>query len=315
MTAVLQQRNPPRQQYNPRQPPHSSNGSQPQTPQSQSYTQSNTQNIPSSSTSASGSNGAVSTNSSGSATYNEQPRRPGGPNGASDVAGQNMMPHPTTNGESSRANGNGVRRLSDIAIQPHRRNQSSSVLVRPNDSREGSEPEQDASRRRPKPLLKRSKSDYGPGLRAAEESEDNQDNDADWGARHGFEGHYASEEYVSQLANVSRACLAVSPDTMVMSYEGCNITQAPQVYHQSARIKRCAACHGDLRYKPRISRCLFHHPLFWFSEPSQVPNEMLSHGWPGFQRAKITFCPPSLFCGRIQTDIEPNTDCGGRTEC
>lgn len=209
MTAVtLQQRNPPRQQYNPRQPPHSANRSQPQTPQSQSYTQSNNHNIPSSSTSASGSNGAVSTASSGSATYNEQPRRSGGPNGASTVTGPNTMPHPTTNGESSRANGNGVRRLSDIAIQPHRRNQSSSALGRPNGAREESEPEQDTGRRRPKPLLKRSKSDYGPhGLRGAEESEDNHDNDApDWGARHGFEGHYASEEYVSQLANVSRAC-------------------------------------------------------------------------------------------------------------
>lgn len=213
MTAVaLQQRNPPRQQYNPRQPPPSSNRSQPQTPQGQSYsggTQSNNHNIPSSSTSASGSNGAVSTASSGSATYNEHPRRAGGPNGASNVAGENMMPHPTTNGESSRSNGSGLRRLSDIDIQPHRRNQSSSALVRPNGAREESEPEQDASRRRPKPLLKRSKSDYGPhGPRAGEESEDNYDNDApDWGARHGFEGHYASEEYVSQLANVSRACI------------------------------------------------------------------------------------------------------------
>jgi regulator-associated protein of mTOR len=58
--------------------------------------------------------------------------------------------------------------------------------------------------KRPKPpLLKRSKSDYGP--RGGEESEESYDNEApDWGARHGFEGHYASEEYVSQLANVSR---------------------------------------------------------------------------------------------------------------
>lgn len=199
MTAVaLQQRNPQRQQYNPRQ----STRSQPQTPQGQSYTQSNNQHIPSSSTSASGSNGAVSTASSGSATYNEQPRRTGGPNGAS----ADMIPHPTTNGESSGANGNGARRLSDVEIHTHhRRNQSSSALTRPNGSREGSETSQDASRRRPKPLLKRSKSDYGP--RGGEELEDNNDTDtSDWGARHGFEGHYASEEYVSQLANVSRAC-------------------------------------------------------------------------------------------------------------
>lgn len=236
MTAVaLQQRNPPRQQYNPRQPSQSSNRSQPQTPQGQSYTQSH-HNIPSSSTSASGSNGAVSTASSGSANYNEQPRRTGGPNGAST----NMMPHPTTNGESSRANGNGARRLSDIEIQTHhRRNQSSSALARPNGARENSEPGQDVGRRRPKPLLKRSKSDYGP--RAGEELEDNQDNDApDWGARHGFEGHYASEEYVSQLANVSRACLFC-----FIRYHGwvrygfANNTGSPNICHRVSRIKRC----------------------------------------------------------------------------
>ncbi|KFX93007.1 hypothetical protein O988_07041, partial [Pseudogymnoascus sp. VKM F-3808] len=168
---------------------------------SQSYTGATQSNnhIPSSSTSASGSNGAVSTASSASATYNEHPRRP---NGASNVGGQNMMPHPTTNGESSRANGNGARRQSDTEIQPHRRNKSSSALARPNGAREESEPEQEVARRRPKPLLKRSKSDYGPhGPRAGEESEDNLDDASYWGARHGFEGHYASEEYVSQLAN------------------------------------------------------------------------------------------------------------------
>ena len=56
-------------------------------------------------------------------------------------------------------------------------------------------------RRRPKPLLQRSKSDFGP---RGEDQESQADEDIqDWGARHGFEDHYASEEYVSQLANVS----------------------------------------------------------------------------------------------------------------
>lgn len=52
--------------------------------------------------------------------------------------------------------------------------------------------------RRPKPLLLRAKSDYGPRGETPLHSPDGQD----WGARHGFEDHYASEEYVSQLANV-----------------------------------------------------------------------------------------------------------------
>jgi regulatory associated protein of mTOR len=63
------------------------------------------------------------------------------------------------------------------------------------------ESERDRRKRKPKPLLQRSKSDYGPrgddrNLPAEEEAQD-------WGARHGFDDHYASEEYVSQLANVS----------------------------------------------------------------------------------------------------------------
>ncbi|KAH8590222.1 raptor N-terminal caspase like domain-containing protein [Bisporella sp. PMI_857] len=61
------------------------------------------------------------------------------------------------------------------------------------------ESERDVPRWRPKPLLQRSKSDYGP------QGEDRDSHEGeeipDYGARHGFEDHYASEEYVSQLAN------------------------------------------------------------------------------------------------------------------
>jgi hypothetical protein len=54
--------------------------------------------------------------------------------------------------------------------------------------------------------LQRSKSDIGP---RGEDQESLADDDIpDWGARHGFEDHYASEEYVSQLANVSRSFLS-----------------------------------------------------------------------------------------------------------
>lgn len=62
-------------------------------------------------------------------------------------------------------------------------------------------------KRRPKPLLTRAKSDYGPRVEPEEVVE--QDDEAlDWGARHGFEDHYTSQEYVSQLANVSCSFLS-----------------------------------------------------------------------------------------------------------
>lgn len=66
------------------------------------------------------------------------------------------------------------------------------------------ESERDRRRRRPKPLLQRSKSDYGP--RGEDRNSPAEEEAQDWGARHGFDDHYASEEYVSQLANVSHTC-------------------------------------------------------------------------------------------------------------
>jgi regulator-associated protein of mTOR len=71
----------------------------------------------------------------------------------------------------------------------------------PGTNGESSQDDSDIPRRRPKPLLKRAKSDFGP---RGEDPDSQTDEDIqDWGARHGFEDHYASEEYVSQLANVS----------------------------------------------------------------------------------------------------------------
>ncbi|KAG9230227.1 raptor N-terminal caspase like domain-containing protein [Amylocarpus encephaloides] len=64
-----------------------------------------------------------------------------------------------------------------------------------------SEPEEsvrDTSQRRPQPLL-RSRSDFGP--RGDDFESPGEEEWQVWGARHGFEDHYASEEYVSQLAN------------------------------------------------------------------------------------------------------------------
>lgn len=55
-----------------------------------------------------------------------------------------------------------------------------------------------AAKKRPKSLLQRAQSDFGP---RGEESP-TEEEIPDWGARHGFDMHYA-EEFVSQLANVS----------------------------------------------------------------------------------------------------------------
>jgi len=62
------------------------------------------------------------------------------------------------------------------------------------------ESELERPRRRPQ-LLLRSKSDFGPRGEDPD-SQEEEEEIQDWGARHGFEDHYASEEYVSQLANV-----------------------------------------------------------------------------------------------------------------
>lgn len=56
-------------------------------------------------------------------------------------------------------------------------------------------------RRPTKPLLLRSKSEYGP--RPVEEPEPMEEGIPEWGARHGFEDHYQSEHIISQLAHVS----------------------------------------------------------------------------------------------------------------
>jgi regulator-associated protein of mTOR len=57
-----------------------------------------------------------------------------------------------------------------------------------------------------KPVLQRSKSEYAP--RQVEESDHEEDEIREWGARHGFEDHYQSEHIISQLANVR--CLQAS---------------------------------------------------------------------------------------------------------
>lgn len=67
-----------------------------------------------------------------------------------------------------------------------------------------------------KPLLLRSKSEFTSRLMDDSDSVD--DDIPEWGARHGFEDHYQSEDIISQLANVgSIALAAVTPEACSMA--------------------------------------------------------------------------------------------------
>ena len=57
-----------------------------------------------------------------------------------------------------------------------------------------------------KPPLLRSKSEHG--LRYDDDDDKLDEEYCEWGARHGFEDHYQSEDIISQLANVSRRRLS-----------------------------------------------------------------------------------------------------------
>lgn len=72
-----------------------------------------------------------------------------------------------------------------------------------------------------KPLLLRSRSEHG--LRGNDEAEHHPEDEIyDWGARHGFEDHYQSEDIISQLANVSPAFSCPSlPVRELRSLLGC----------------------------------------------------------------------------------------------
>lgn len=80
---------------------------------------------------------------------------------------------------------------------PGRRNGSATL-----ETRDDSHPQ--GARRPVKPLLLRSKSEYAS--RPYEEPEATEEEIPEWGARHGFEDHYQSEDIISQLANVSFIC-------------------------------------------------------------------------------------------------------------
>lgn len=198
MTAVaLQQHAPHRQQYTPRQSPHSSNMPSPHQSRSQNHTSNGpAQAAQHQAPSAPAPNGTSNTTYSRSTFSNDPPRNVNG-NGIGLYAGQKAFDERglnTTNGTSAAADPGRDRRLS-LQTRP---TTAPGVVVESSQD----ESEMERPKRRPKSLLQRSKSDYGPRL---EDMEDPDEGIQDWGARHGFEDHYASEEYVSMLANVSCA--------------------------------------------------------------------------------------------------------------
>lgn len=205
MTAVaVQQRSHPRQQYSPRQPQLSTTKG-PLNPQArnQSYISSGPgPAVYDDHGSTSSSNGATSTMSARTPASNDSSKLAvanGGPIQHRDATPLLPIANGSSNGAPSR----------DTKQPDHDRPTSApggkvgntDILNLRDSTNEDSDRE--PARRRPKlPILLRSKSDFGP--RGDDSDSQRQDNDSkDWGARHGFEDHYASEEYVSQLANVS----------------------------------------------------------------------------------------------------------------
>ena len=91
--------------------------------------------------------------------------------------------------------------------------------------------EQARSERTVKPPLLRSKSEHATATRG-EDMDQAYDEDqgadvADFGARHGFEGHYQSEDIISQLANVSSSFLVRFLPVSLGSRPGGAVTDRP----------------------------------------------------------------------------------------
>lgn len=202
MTAVAVQQRPSQPQVH-RQSPHSSKQASPHTSRPQSYT-----NTPSSTADNTLNTSAAN---GGPSNMNTRPVASAGP--SRTVNGNGNTPT-DTNGASAQAKTNGAlssakattgKENSRPTSEPGGKNKSINALRRKDSLREDSETDQEPRRQRPL-LLLRSKSDFGP--RSDDSDSQRHDSDGqDWGARHGFEDHYASEEYVSQLANVCRSFL------------------------------------------------------------------------------------------------------------
>lgn len=201
MTAVaVQQRSHPRQQYSPRQSPRSS-ARGPSTSQSRSQTHTPSVTEADDNAKDSSSNGAASTISLRTPASNNSSRLTMA-NGVPILNRDSTPLHPIPNGSNgpySVRDGKYVDQDRPTSAPEGRAENTEGLILRDSTNEDS---DKEPARRRPKPLLQRSKSDFGP--RGDDSDSQRQDSDSkDWGARHGFEDHYASEEYVSQLASVS----------------------------------------------------------------------------------------------------------------
>jgi regulator-associated protein of mTOR len=205
MTAVaVQQRSHPRQQYSPRQSPRSS-AKTPSTPQPQyqainSYASAQAQADEHSNDSIS--NGAPNTMSVRIPASNGSFRSDmatGRQTSSRDSAPLTPIANGSSNGSTS---GRDAKRPDqNRPTSAPGGKVTSTDNLNPRDST-NEDSDKELARRRPQVFLYRSRSDFGPRGDDSDSQRHDGDN-KDWGARHGFEDHYASEEYVSQLANVS----------------------------------------------------------------------------------------------------------------
>lgn len=154
-------------------------------------------------------------------------------NGVNGTSGSRMTVNGDQRGQAARTNGHSVPEMSTnpnaarvvsnapVLGERYQQNHQSSPNSRPptapgvrhamaaDSSRRNSAQDDGEMGRtlvqRPRGALQRAKSDFGP--RNEDPDDDSEEVNQNWGARHGFEEHYNSEEYVSQLANVSRTSL------------------------------------------------------------------------------------------------------------
>lgn len=207
--AVQHEHGAPRPQYDPHRTGQTPNSDSPSAQQSrsQNYTSSpaNTSQRLENSTVTNGMNGVNGVNGAFGAmntrhTVSNDPVQPLNGNGNGNAVGP---AHPQANSSRMRVamqNGESPAVTSAQYARP-----TTSAGLTADSSQDDSEPDRIA--RRPNSLLRRSRSDFGP--RGEEEADaDAEDDIQDWGERHGFGTNYASEEYVSQLANVSRTFLS-----------------------------------------------------------------------------------------------------------
>jgi regulatory associated protein of mTOR len=205
MTAVaLQQRSHPPQQYSPRQSPRSSTKA-PLTPQSQtqfnnSYASAQAQaDEHSNDSSSNGAPRVMSVRTPASSGSMRSDTATGGQTGSRDSAPLTPIAYGSTNGDASVIDAKHAGQNRPTSAPGGK--VSNSDNLNPRDST-NEDSDREVVLRRPQPFLHRSKSDFGPRGDDSDSQRHDSDN-KDWGARHGFEDHYASEEYVSQLANVS----------------------------------------------------------------------------------------------------------------